>query len=432
VRTRIRPLLLLLLLVGVVLGSVWWLWPRPRVLLIGVDGAEWTILRPLLDAGKLPNLARLRSEGVHGEILSIENFQASPVIWTSVATGKVPDKHGVLFFTSHVPGTNLAVPVTSTVRAVEAFWNIVSRAGRRVGVIGWWATWPPEAVNGAMVSDHYSVKLGELNNPYPREALAEETYPPELMERLRPLRMAPDEVPPAEVLRFLTEAAPAAPAADGIDRLLRLRIALGIDASHARAARTVWELYRPDVLAVYFEGIDIVQHFFWEFMDPTALPFTPDAADVARYREVIRRYYVHIDGLVGDLLRLVGERTTVLLVSDHGFVPSQLRYKKGISGEHRREAVFLGVGPGLRRGVEVKGASLLDVTPTMLYLLGLPHGADMDGRVLSEAIDPELLRRRPVTTIATYDPPGGRPTAPLASPADAKLTERLRALGYLE
>jgi predicted AlkP superfamily phosphohydrolase/phosphomutase len=147
---------------------------------------------------------------------------------------------------------------------------------------------------------------------------------------------------------------------------------------------------------------------------------------------VIPRYYEYIDGLVGELCHAVGEDTTVLLVSDHGFVPSQLRYGKGISGEHRREAVLLGAGPGLRKGQVVTGATLLDVTPTLLYLLGLAPGADMDGHVLTAALEPALLAARPVTTVPTYEPPGGRATGPVTSPADTHITERLRALGYLE
>jgi predicted AlkP superfamily phosphohydrolase/phosphomutase len=377
----------------------WWLRPRPRVLLIGIDGAEWTVLRPLLDAGRLPNLQRLRVKGVSSELLSLENLPPSAAIWTSLATGKIPDQHGVLaggtnWRTPKAPG-----PSAHPVRTATALWNIVSAAGLRVVVVGWPATSPPETVHGAMVSDEYAA-----------EGAGPVTAPPELFDRLRPLRVRPDHVPPAEILRFLRETQPPVGHPESAQRVWPLRVALAVDASHAAAARELWQIYRPDLLAVHFGGLDVVQHVFWEFMEPSAGPFSPEAADVARYRDVIPRYYAHLDGLIGDLCRLVGADTTVLVVSDHGFVPSQRCYRKGISAEHRRETVLLAIGPALRPGTTVSGASVLDVTPTVLHLQGLPVAADMDGHVLVDAIDPLVLARRPVTTIPSYEPrPPERP-----------------------
>src|SRR6185369_1943441 len=100
--------------------------------------------------GTLPNLARLRREGASGVLLS-EEPMLSPILWTTIATGRSPSEHGILGFLTQQAGH--VEPVRSDERKVRAFWNVASEAGRRVGVIGWYASWPAEPVNGFLVSD---------------------------------------------------------------------------------------------------------------------------------------------------------------------------------------------------------------------------------------------------------------------------------------
>ena len=124
-----------------------------RAVVIGVDGADWKIIDALVAEGELPNFEHLRRQGVWGKIATLTDIPLSPVIWTSVATGKTAAKHGVAWFMVDRPdGTR--VPVRSYNRKTKAIWNILAEQGRKPVVVGWWATYPAEDVNeGAIVSD---------------------------------------------------------------------------------------------------------------------------------------------------------------------------------------------------------------------------------------------------------------------------------------
>ena len=122
-----------------------------KVLIVGLDGADWEIADPLMAAGRMPNLAALVARGVRAKFLSVTPI-LSPVVWTSIATGVEPTRHGILdFLTTRPDGTS--EPVSSRSRAVPALWEILSGAGVHVAVTGWWATWPADHVLGTMVTD---------------------------------------------------------------------------------------------------------------------------------------------------------------------------------------------------------------------------------------------------------------------------------------
>jgi hypothetical protein len=124
-----------------------------RVIVIGVDGADPEVLDTFMAEGKLPHFATLRRDGAYGHLRSSKPM-LSPILWTTIATGRAPADHGIGHFVAVNPKTGEQLPVTSQMRRVRAIWNILSDAGRRVGVVGWWATWPAETVNGFIVSDH--------------------------------------------------------------------------------------------------------------------------------------------------------------------------------------------------------------------------------------------------------------------------------------
>jgi predicted AlkP superfamily phosphohydrolase/phosphomutase len=124
-----------------------------RVIILGLDGLDPQTIDQLMSEGQLPNFARLRQQGAYGR-LKAEPPLLSPVLWTTMATGKTPDQHGIGHFVAIDPASGAGLPVTSAMRKVEAVWNIASRAGRRPATVGWWATWPPEPIDGWVVSDH--------------------------------------------------------------------------------------------------------------------------------------------------------------------------------------------------------------------------------------------------------------------------------------
>ncbi|HXU46694.1 MAG TPA: alkaline phosphatase family protein, partial [Thermoanaerobaculia bacterium] len=138
---------------------------RPRVLFVGLDGADWQLLDGYIADGTMPNLARLGKEGRSG-ILETEQPPLSPLLWTTMMTGTSPLEHGVLDFTRFHPGGGEREPITSAERRVPAVWNMASGAGRSVAVLGLWATWPAEPVRGLLVSDRlFSFQLREASPP---------------------------------------------------------------------------------------------------------------------------------------------------------------------------------------------------------------------------------------------------------------------------
>ena len=126
--------------------------PPRKLIIIGVDGGDWINLQPLIDEGKLTNFARLVNDGTTGPLTTIEPM-LSPLLWTTIATGKDPVDHGILNFTIVDPASGTKVPITRYHRKVDAFWNMLGDYGRTVGIVGWLATHPAEKVNGTIVTD---------------------------------------------------------------------------------------------------------------------------------------------------------------------------------------------------------------------------------------------------------------------------------------
>jgi predicted AlkP superfamily phosphohydrolase/phosphomutase len=125
-----------------------------KVLLVGWDAADWNILTPLLDSGLMPSLQSVIEGGVMGSVAALDPM-ISPMLWTTAATGKRPEDHGVLGFLEPDPGSGGLRPVRGTSRTVKALWNILSQSGLRSNVVGWLATHPAESIDGAVVSDMY-------------------------------------------------------------------------------------------------------------------------------------------------------------------------------------------------------------------------------------------------------------------------------------
>jgi predicted AlkP superfamily phosphohydrolase/phosphomutase/tetratricopeptide (TPR) repeat protein len=360
--------------------------PATRVLLVGWDAADWKIIRPLLDRGHMPHLARLMDAGVHGNLATLYPT-LSPMLWTSIATGKRAPKHGILGFTEITPDGGHVRAISNLGRKVKAIWNILHQRGKRSLVVGWWPSHPAEPIDGVMVSNHFA---GIEPAPFPLPPLWKRTvHPPEWSERLAELRVHPMELE-GEMLRLFV------PDPERVnqdrDRSLHKLAALVAHAMSIHAAATeLLAAERWDLAAIYFDSID---HFCHRFIHchPPRLPWVPEE-EFALYRDVVSNAYRYHDAMLGRLLELAGPETHVLVLSDHGFHADQHRRAvlpaemAGPAVEHRHFGMFCLAGPGIRRGEAVYGASLLDITPTLLHLFGLPVGEDMDGKVLTSAFE---------------------------------------------
>ena len=355
-----------------------------RLLLVGWDAADWKVISPLVDNGMMPHLAGMLERGVMGNLATMEPV-LSPMLWTSIATGKRPYKHGIHGFSEPDPQNATVRPITNLSRTTKALWNILNQEGKTSLVVGWWPSNPAEPIRGAMVSDRYQQAVAPLGKPWPMPPGT--VHPPELGGELAGLRVHPHELE-GDLLRLFVPQA--AEIDQEKDKRLESLAKIIAECANVQAAATYLMEQTPDwdLAAVYFDGIDHFGHGFMKY-HPPRLDWI-DERDYALYRNVVNSGYLFHDMMLGRLLELAGAEATVMLVSDHGFHPDHLRPKQlpnepaGPAAEHRPFGVFAACGPGIKQDALVYGATLLDVTPTALSLFGLPIGRDMDGRVLAD------------------------------------------------
>jgi tetratricopeptide (TPR) repeat protein len=404
----------------------------PKVLLIGWDAADWKVIRPLMDAGKMPNVQRLVANGATGQVATLHP-PLSPMLWTSIATGKRPFKHGIHGFAEPTPDGRGVQAITNLSRKAKALWNILSQSDLHSVVVGWWPSHPAEPIKGVMVSDRYHRAWGPIETGWP--LAAHTVHPPELTATLAGLRMHPDLVTPAMVEPFV-------PLAKEIDQDQDTRLALLLRtlaecmSVHA-AASWLLENQPWHFFAVYYDALDHFCHGFMKYHPPRR-PWIAER-DFELYQHVVSMAYQFHDRLLGELLNKSGQDTTVILMSDHGFHPDHLRpasipdIPAGPAIEHRDLGVLAISGPGIKKGESLYGPSVLDVAPTILTLFGLPVGEDMDGRVLTQifvnAPEPPFLPSwEEVPGADGCHPPYTR-LDPVASQA---ALEQMIALGYVE
>ncbi|HEV2968807.1 MAG TPA: alkaline phosphatase family protein [Pirellulales bacterium] len=404
---------------------------REKVLLVGWDAADWKVINPLMDAGKMPNVQRLVDNGSMGQIATLHP-PLSPMLWTSIATGKRPFKHGIHGFSEPTADGLGIQPVTNLSRKCKAVWNILNQNGLRSVVIGWWPSHPAEPINGVMVSDHYHRAHGPLDKGWP--LLPRSVHPPELHDTLAELRFHPNELAPSMIEPFV-------PKAEEIDQDKDKRLAGCMrtlcECVSIHSAATYLIEHEPwDFFAVYYDAIDHFCHGFMKYHPPRQ-EFIPEA-DFELYHNVVSMAYQFHDQMLGTLLNKAGEDMNVILMSDHGFHPDHLRPKMipsipaGPAIEHRDFGILAMRGPGIKKDELLHGPSVIDITPTILTLYGLPVGADMDGKVLVSAFEKPL----DVQTIPTWEEvPGadGRhpPHTRLDPQAARESLAQLVALGYI-
>ncbi len=412
-----------------------------RILVVGIDGLDWSRVNRLADEGRLPNVARMRSEGSSGILHSIRPF-VSPTIWTCIATGKTEEKHGISGFLVNTPNSAYASPTTSNMRRVKAIWQILSAAERSVGVIGWLVTYPADVVNGYLISSHVTLALSakrEARAPNQTDDwLSEGIYPKSLWPEVADNVYNEEDVGDSIIESFIASSVDRARQEEKV-RTSSLAKFYAADMTSLTLSRHFFESRPADFNAVYFRGSDMTSHFFWRFMEPESWKKELSAEAVETFSPVVERYYAFADSLLGEMLELVDDDTVVVLLSDHGFAGH--RGYRGFEGDvavgiemHREDGIIFVSGPGINRGGSIAGASVLDVTPTVLALAGLPVARDMDGRPLTEIMSSAFLERYPVVYVDSYevgDALDGDLT-PIESPVDDEIKEMLRSLGYID
>jgi len=420
----------------------------PRVILVALDGATWTVLDRLMGDGKLPNLARMKVEGAAGTLRSEEPI-FSPVLWTTIATGKTPAEHGIESFTVPVDGE--PTPVTSNLVRTPRLWEILSSRNRSVGVIGWWTTWPATRVQGFLCSERtWPLALSKHGMPTTSEGastLSWRTWPENLMETVEPLIVIRDNLTASHIAEVDVRGTLGTVGSRGPC----VADVYAKDITFMAVAESLYPAVRPDFFTIYLEITDVMAHYFWEYWryhrflrysEPTEFDSPPqeqDAETAAYIGENFERGYEYADRAIGRILAMADDSTLVMVVSDHGYGENTERARLHIgdgiyarnSHWHLLDGVLLAWGRGVAKGVELEPASVLDIAPTVLYAMGEPSGADMPGRILTDLFE-DSLRGRDFGTVSSYDSlvTGGSQQA-VTSDEDESYRELLRSLGYI-
>ncbi|MGV2340044.1 MAG UNVERIFIED_CONTAM: alkaline phosphatase family protein [Planctomycetaceae bacterium] len=402
----------------------------PKIVLIGWDAADWKIADPLIAAGKMPKPAAIDCNSTRGNLTTLSPA-LSPMLWTSIATGKRPFRHGVLGFTEPDPRVPCGVrPVSARSRSTRALWNILQLAGIRSNVTAWWPSFPAEPISGCMVSGEF------LDPPLPGQtswpAPAGSVHPNRLVPSLREIRLHPEELDESVLQMFIPKLRQLDPSHP---LLSKLAAALAEAASVQAAATSLMQLEPAGLNAIYFNAIDQICHNFIRFHPPK--PQWVSDADFEFFSGVVEATYRFHDLMLGYIMHLAGPDSVVILVSDHGFHCDHRRVPEvselgGAEVEHRRQGMLVMSGPGIRAGETLRGASILDITPTILHLLNLPVGSDMDGVPILSA----LADSTPGKTIPSWDQlqgdDGSLPPEETDVPGESSAgLDRLIALGYI-
>jgi Tfp pilus assembly protein PilF len=413
--------------------------PPRKILFVGVDGADWDIITPLVDQGRLPHFAEFMRQGATGPLLSVEPM-LSPLLWTTIATGKLPEEHGILSFTAYDPKTGLKVPVSRTDRRVDAFWNILSDHDRTVDIVGWLATYPAESIRGVMVTDRVGylayAGAGDPNSMAPGN-VSPEARAAEVAAQVVPASATAygdfAKIVHVDESTFTQARARSFDPKDPVNDMIMLYASTR---SYFNIARHLLRRDQPDFLGVYFELVDAAGHLFMHYAPPR--PSNVDPALYERYKDAVTEAYVLQDKILGELMDLVGDDTVVILASDHGFRSGPLRpqgspeiWAGKAADWHRLQGVLGLCGPGIRKGYRIPNATILDVAPTLLALQGLPKAADMWGRVLVDAFEAPLAGQIDTTQVPTLGRQRDTAAAPTDDATAQEALKKLEALGYI-
>ena len=500
-----------------------------KIVVIGLDGATWDIINSMNRRNELPNISRLMEHGSYG-ICEAPPPLISPVLWTSISTGKLPDKHGIKDFWA-----------TAKTRRCKTIWDILEQQGVAIGVFGHFTTWPPKKVNGFVVPNLFTAR-------------GTETYPPELgfLSQLEVKTREGKKTPLSHYLRYALLCRQFGVSVRTLSLGARLLIGKLSRLSDERKD-FFWQRvfrqemqsdvfvylskrYQPGYSFFHMHLLDACSHYFWKYREPELFDGLLQR-EIKKYKNVISEAYKKADATIGKILREMDDRSIVLVVSDHGFcaVGKEFKYRKRIkfepllkvlgienearginlgakavirildsaneqkimdllknvtvketaeklfqvekeghdnislrfnpaveestfeqdmhmrcsgtarklqefiarnpdrlTGTHHPSGMFILSGPNIKKGLSAPAIRNIDLVPTLLTLVGVPVGQDMDGQVITGIIEEQFLNESPPTYIPTYDgePYGQHLDAEEGEDSDL-LREQLKSLGYL-
>ncbi len=385
---------------------------RPQVCVVGIESATLDAILPLEEQGRLPFFSRILHEGSHARLSSLRPTRRS-ALWTTLATGKFPYRHGVvgqrIFSAPFLPrrlslkllplglafgawGTwDIGRPTDSGALQVRPLWEILSRLGMPTALVGWPVSSPPTAAVQVALADRFFETRGE----------AHFAHPAELAERARLFRTEYRDLDRSVTSRFgpgLPGTVLSALAQDLWRRDLSLFL---LDQDPQIEALFVVFPGLADVSRQYFGGYSTVQ--FKGIQDPES----------ERAAQLLSAYYMHLDDVLARLWDRGGESRLLVVVSAHGADGPHgwrearriLLREPAVEGylDQGSDGVLMFLGEGIQSDAMYRPAELIDLVPTLLYGLGFPIARDLDGAVLTAAFETAFLARQRLTFLPSYE-----------------------------
>jgi predicted AlkP superfamily phosphohydrolase/phosphomutase len=391
----------------------------PRVTIIAIDAGSLELVATAAAEGRLANFGRILDAGAVMHLATLHPTSAEAV-WAAVATGKLPQKNGVRSASVYVPAGGgdpirllpdfcFAYGVlrfgllteqahsSATIRA-RTLWDIVSAAGITTGVVNWPLTYPAPAMRGYLVSDRYAqlaLSGARLDDPHL-------LYPPEFVADVLPVvqRAATDVSAPNGGSESSAPVPERHQAAGRIDRVYdNLAEALSVE--------------HPTQLTITrYQSLDPIGHYFLRYAVPSSFGDVSED-ERRRFGSVLESHYRLMDQAIGRAIAALGPEDLLLVVSAYGMEPlgfgkrmlERLIGDPDLSGTHEAapDGFLMAYGAAVAKARPVRRASVVDLTPTVLYFLGLSVGRDMDGFVRTDLFEPSFTAERPITFIPTYD-----------------------------
>jgi len=276
----------------------------PKTIVIGLDGATWRVLGKLAKQNRVPHFQQLMKNGSSGILESVEDSK-SPVIWTTIATGKTPEEHGI---TNYVDRSG--DPVHSGQILSKRIWDITSdHSVLTSGVMGWYVTWPVQKISGFMISDRAFQELDEQSY-----------YPAAIQQPFSKIRDERREKYIDECKRFTSfpfdpdySDMKSSPIKQKNELLFkRLFHVYYRDSVYLESGLKLYEMFHPDVFYVYTRGNDYTQHAYWQYMAPQDTIRKPSKADRQYFGKIIENYYIYLDEEIGKFMKLAVSNTTFI------------------------------------------------------------------------------------------------------------------------
>jgi predicted AlkP superfamily phosphohydrolase/phosphomutase len=413
-----------------------------KVVLIGIDGANWPTIDPLIAEGKLPFLAELKKQSAWANLQTFRPTKSS-VVWTSVATGKKMEKHGILDFT-YINKNNIQVPFSNAERREPAIWQILDSYNKKSIVVNWFVSHPPDKIDGITISDNFRrvvARPPEKANDY-IESVNPSIYFHKLLKYAeRDFGKIFQQTGLPDFPKIYTEMHPGKDFRD-VPIMKSYRSLAAQDEFVSNISKELYRTKDFDLFATYIRMPDLIQHFsarlfeddylkeLIEALKSNSLSAEKKQEALVKVAHILEPAYKFAEDLLETLISYKKYKDAhFIILSDHGFslYPGGYNHYDLPDSYDPPPGILMMKGPSIIPG-EITGASVYDIAPTILSLFDLPIGKNMDGKVLKKAL--KLNRRIKFKTYKLDKNKRLKKSQP--SKTDKETMDELKSIGYIQ